>query len=429
MPSSLALSLYLSVLAHGRLGRLGASLRPARARSTSANAAVREGIYPEQTHSDGPLIWVHTAQSASLAPVAEMITSMADQRPELRFLITVADDTDPIIENLHLPAQTTIVPTPDDTRLACARFCNHWAPELAIWIGLDLRPSLICEAAGRNMPLFSIDGPRANNIPTVWRWLPGMRRALLVRFQRSLVGDQTSYSRRLRLGAPSWTLEEIGFLELGASALPCNENERADMTDQIGARPVWLAAGLSEAEEHDILTAHRTAMRRAHRLLLILVPQDPSRGPRIAQRASEMGLVPFVRSADDLIEDACAVYIADTEDEIGLWFRIAPVSFLGGSLAGQSEHNPYEAAALGSAVVHGPNVAQFRSAYSRLAAAGASTMVRSGGELAQAIEVLQAPDRVAEMNLAAWEVCSSGAEVANRITELAFAALDAKKAR
>jgi 3-deoxy-D-manno-octulosonic-acid transferase len=252
---------------------------------------------------------------------------------------------------------------------------------------------------------------------------------LLARFQRTLVGDQTSYTRRLRLGAPSWALEEVGFLELGATALPCNESERADMTDQIGARPVWLAAGLSEAEEHDILAAHRTAMRRAHRLLLILVPQDPSRGPRIAQRASELGLVPFIRSADDVIEDECAVYIADTEDEIGLWYRIAPVSFLGGSLAGQSTHNPYEAAALGSAVVHGPNVAQFRSAYSRLAAAGATTMVRSGAELAQAIEMLQAPDRVAEINLAAWEVCSSGADVANRITEIAFATLDAKEAR
>ncbi|MGH1331549.1 MAG: 3-deoxy-D-manno-octulosonic acid transferase [Paracoccaceae bacterium] len=429
MPKSLALSFYLSVLARGRLGRLGASLRPARAIAAPENAPAREGIYPPLAPADGPLIWVHTAQTASLAPVAEMITSMADQRPELRFLITVTDASDPCIAALDLPAQTTILPTPDDTRLACARFFTHWAPALAIWIGLDLRPSLIFEASARSIPLFSIDGPRANESAPVWRWQPGMRRALLARFQRSLVGDQTSYARRLRLGAPSWTLEEVGFLELGASALPCNENELADMIDQIGARPVWLAAGLGEAEEQDILNAHRTAMRRAHRLLLILVPQDPSRGPRIAQRAAEMGLVPFVRSADDLIEDECAVYIADTEDEIGLWYRIAPVSFLGGSFAGKSSHNPYEAAALGSAVVHGPNVAQFRSAYSRLATAGATTMVRSEAELAHAIEMLQAPDRVAEINLAAWEVCSSGAKAANRITELAFATLDAKRPR
>jgi 3-deoxy-D-manno-octulosonic-acid transferase len=70
-----------------------------------------------------------------------------------------------------------------------------------------------------------------------------------------------------------------------------------------------------------------------------------------------------------------AVHLADTFGELGLWYRVAPVTLMGGSFGPVQGHNPWEPAALGSAILHGPNVANFAADYGELNAARAALMV------------------------------------------------------
>jgi 3-deoxy-D-manno-octulosonic-acid transferase len=64
------------------------------------------------------------------------------------------------------------------------------------------------------------------------------------------------------------------------------------------------------------------------------------------------------------------IYIADTLGEIGLFYRAAPIVFMGGSFATIGGHNPIEAIKLGAATVHGPHVHNFAEIYSALDDAG-----------------------------------------------------------
>jgi 3-deoxy-D-manno-octulosonic-acid transferase len=111
--------------------------------------------------------------------------------------------------------------------------------------------------------------------------------------------------------------------------------------------------------------------------------------------------------------------------ELGLWYRIAPVTFAGSTLPGSGGGGrpPGEVTALGSALVHGPETQPHGPAYQRLARAGAARLVRDGAGLGQTIEALLAPDRAAAMAHAAWEVTTEGIEVANRLAELILAGL------
>ena len=386
--------------------------------------------YSEELLAKGaPVIWFHTANGSALGALGELSHAIADARPEVEMLITVSCPSDRNIDMSVFASNSRIVLTPQDKPSVVEQFLRVWQPVVAVWIGVDLRPNLIATAAREGVALFSIDGPRANPQSRLWRWAPRLRRHLLRLFARTLVGDHASFARRVRMGAHSWTLEEVGFLEEGAIALPYNESERADLAATLAARPIWLAAGVTPEEARDVLSAHRQALRRAHRLLLILVPAAPEQGAEIAKMATDVGLSVAMRGQDEEPDQACQVYIADTEGEMGLWYRLSPITFLGQSLQGGGlGRNPYEAAALGSAVIHGPNVAEHRGSYARLSAAGAAVLVRNTVELAQAIESLQAPDRVAEIAHAGWEVCSSGAEVSDRITQLIFERLDQAEA-
>jgi 3-deoxy-D-manno-octulosonic-acid transferase len=71
----------------------------------------------------------------------------------------------------------------------------------------------------------------------------------------------------------------------------------------------------------------------------------------------------------------------DTLGELGLVYRLAPIVFVGGSLASHGGQNPVEPIKLGAAVLHGPNVWNFAEIYAALDAAHGAEEVNDVGRL------------------------------------------------
>jgi 3-deoxy-D-manno-octulosonic-acid transferase len=82
-----------------------------------------------------------------------------------------------------------------------------------------------------------------------------------------------------------------------------------------------------------------------------------------------------LRSHGDLPKPGIDVFIADTLGELGLIYRLAPIVFMGGSLASRGGQNPIEAIRLGAAIVHGPHVWNFAEIYASLDAAHGAQLV------------------------------------------------------
>jgi len=213
-------------------------------------------------------------------------------------------------------------------------------------------------------------------------------------------------------------IEVTGPMQIGLNVPSCNEKERREMAALLGTRPVWLAADVPMAELDAVATAHRQASRRAHRLCLILVPANPADAVEMAAQLRRDGTTVTCRSESTDPDEATQIYLVENNAELGLWYRLAPITYLAGTLAGQGGRSPLEPAGLGSALLHGPLTAPHSADYERLASAGASRAVRSTVDLGNAVEVLLAPDKAAAMAHAAWDVTSSGAAVVNRIADL-----------
>jgi 3-deoxy-D-manno-octulosonic-acid transferase len=218
-------------------------------------------------------------------------------------------------------------------------------------------------------------------------------------------------------------------MEDGSSVLPCTEAERAALVRQFQTRPVWLAAGLPESEDAALIGAHRAALRLAHRLLLIIVPDPPERADALARQIEDAeGWTVARRSADEEPDEETEVFLADVPSEMGLWYRLAPITYLGGSLYGTgSRRDPFEAAALGSAILHGPQTGDWRAAMARLTEARATRPVSSPADLAEGLADLLSPDRAARLAQAAWAVTSAGAEVTDRVVLLVRELMEAAR--
>jgi len=222
-------------------------------------------------------------------------------------------------------------------------------------------------------------------------------------------------------------------LHFGHAAEACNVTQ-STLSTGIMELEALLGAPLAERTKRRVLMtplgediaarAHRAALRAAHRTLLIIAPRHPERGPAIAQTLRDEGWNVALRSAGQDIMTHTQIFVADTLGEMGLWYRLAPISFMGGSLAEIGGHNPFEPAALGSAILHGPHVSNFIDIYDRLTHAGAAELVKDTDQLSEALRRLQSPDEAARMAHAAWEVSSTGAEVTDWALDLILDTLD-----
>ena len=153
---------------------------------------------------------------------------------------------------------------------------------------------------------------------------------------------------------------------------------------------------------------------------MILVPQDPGRAAELAagMEAAE-GWSVALRSLEQEPDTEVSVYIPDSAAEFGLWYRLAPVTYLGGSLLGDGcARNPMEAAALGSAIIHGPKPGGYGPLFNRFGAERAARSITSAADLGEALSDLLAPDRTARLAQAAWSLASDGVEVTEEIIGL-----------
>jgi 3-deoxy-D-manno-octulosonic-acid transferase len=130
----------------------------------------------------------------------------------------------------------------------------------------------------------------------------------------------------------------------------------------------------------------------------------------------QAGLNTARRSTGQPISDSTAVYLADTLGETGLWFALAPLVFLGGSLVPIGGHNPYEPALSGAAILHGPQVFS-TPAFAGFDASGGAELVADAASLARClVRLLGDPAALQAMQTAAK---THGAAQSGDLTALA----------
>lgn len=357
----------------------------------------------------GRLVWLH-------APEAEQAGSLVELARHLR-----EEDGHPVLLTApaapDLPEGVIWQPPPGDFLDEARAFLDHWHPDAILFSGGELRPTLVTLAAERRLPMGMVEARKPALPEGREGWYPGLIRAALAPMQEVLALDEPSVRALRKAGAPNLVLS--GRMEQPSAVLPASEAERESLAEGMAARPVWLAVSVPQAEENAVIEAHRAALRLAHRLLLILVPEDPARIPHLVTRMEdEEGWRVAQRSLDEEPETETEVFLADAS-EMGLWYRLAPIAFLGGSLAGTGcLRNPMEAAALGASLIHGPRPGAYGTVFGRLGAARAARSVASGGDLSEALAELLSPDRAARLAQAAWGVASEGVEVTQRAHSL-----------
>jgi 3-deoxy-D-manno-octulosonic-acid transferase len=330
-----------------------------------ARVSERRGM-SRDVRPHGPLVWIHGASVGEVLAAAALIERL--RALNIRILLTSGTVTSAAIVAKRFPADIIHQYVPYDSPRYVARFLDHWRPSLALFIESDLWPNLIISSAARRLPMVLINGRMSHRSFPRWRRVAGTISALLGRFDVCLAQSKVDAERFAALG--SRNVITTGNLKLDVPAPPADHAKLERLMAVTRGRPIIVAASTHPGEEDILIDVHRTLAGFFPSLLSVIVPRHPDRGEAIARTIAAAGLHAALRSHEDLPTAASDIYVADTMGELGLFYRLAPIVFMGGSLIPHGGQNPIEAVKLGASIVHGPHVFNFTDVYEALDGAG-----------------------------------------------------------
>ena len=347
----------------------------------------RFGI-PSAARPDGALVWVHAASVGESLSMLSLIARLIQDRPALSLLVTTGTVTSAGLMAERLPAGVLHQYLPVDRIGWVRRFLDHWRPDLVLWVESEFWPNLVSEIGARAIPAVLVNARISPASFAGWRRGRGIIRRLLANFIFCLAQTGDDRDKLIALGAADVRMP--GNLKFAADALPVDDGALDAMRSAVGDRPRWLAASTHAGEEDVIADVHLRLRALYADLLTIIVPRHTGRAGDIAARLRQSGFTVALRSAAQAPD--AEFYIADTMGELGLFYRLAPVVFMGGSLVPHGGQNLLEAAKLGCAVIHGPHMVNFRAIAEEMGRAGATGIAADADGIAAEADALLADD-------------------------------------
>jgi 3-deoxy-D-manno-octulosonic-acid transferase len=347
----------------------------------------------------GPLIWIHAASVGEATAMLRLIERLLEMRPELEILVTTGTVASARLLEPRLPARACHQFVPVDLPGWVGRFLDHWRPDMALWVESELWPNLVLKTHARGIPMMLVNGRLSERSYRRWRHWPGLIGPVLGAFAQCLAQDAAQAERLRLLGARD--VAAVGDLKAAGNALPVDETQLWRLRREIGPRPRWLAASTHQGEEAIAAAVHARLALDHLGLLTIIAPRHPARADAIAAMLAAAGLCVARRSHGEPIAAETQIYLADTMGDLGLLYSVAGIAFIGGSLTPKGGHNPFEAARLDCAIVHGPDMSNCTGMAAALAAAGAAETVSGADELARAVSMLLCDRRLRAARCAA----------------------------
>ncbi|NNM72963.1 3-deoxy-D-manno-octulosonic acid transferase [Enterovirga aerilata] len=350
-----------------------------------ARLSERYGI-PGRERPGGEIVWAHGASIGETMALLPVVGALV--RRGVKVLVTSGTVTSAELLARRLPPGARHQFLPLDVPRYLRRFLAHWRPRLAIFAESEIWPNTVLELDRAGIPLALVNGRISARSFAGWLRAPRVARALFGRLTVCVAQSRADAERLAELGATIATIS--GNLKFDLPPPPADPAAVEHLAALSAGREIWMAASTHPGEEEAVFATHAAVAARRRNLLTILAPRHPERGSEIAGAARNAGLGAARRSLGSGPDEAADIYLVDTLGELGLFYRLAPLVFVGGTLAARGGQNPFEPARLGTAILHGPHTENFSEIFAALDQGGGAIGIEDAAGLGRAVATLLA---------------------------------------
>jgi len=349
------------------------------------NRSVERWVNKKVKRPTGHLVWLHVASVGEALSAFPLIDKILAEVPELNVLVTSTTKTSAKLIKEYNDNRVIHQMSPYDTFFVSKRFLDHWKPDLTCRVESEIWPRILLEIAKRDIPNYLFNARFSKK--TMERMKSDLisSKYLLSLFDQIHVPEKQTEQFLMGLGLNPNSVMVTGALKDSRGGLPVDSSLVKEFNQVIDKRNVWLAASTHRGEDEIVLKAHKKLGG-----VLIIVPRHTERSGEIASLCSSMGFTWQLRSEFPILQKDTDIFIADTMGEMGLWYSLVKIAFIGGSLVEKGGHNPVEAAQLGVVSLHGPHIDNSRAKYEKFKSEGVSYGISNAEEIVQCFSSLSA---------------------------------------
>lgn len=370
----------------------------------------------------GRVVWLHAASVGETNVALPLIKAIGDARPDVTFLLTTGTVTSADLAGRRLGARGIHQFVPLDSPRYARRFLEHWKPDLAVFTESEIWPNLILETSAKGTPIAIVNARISHRSFSRWRKNAGMARPLFSRMALVLAQNERFARWFSLLGARD--SRNTGNIKIDSPPPPVDAAELQRLRAATEGRRLYVAASTHPGEDEVFAAAHKQLAARHPGFLTIIVPRHPERAAAIVDMLTREGLKSLRRSAGGMPDASTDVFVVDTIGELGTFYKLAPIAFIGGSLIPHGGQNPIEAVRHGAAVLTGPHTHNFTDAHIALGRTKGVMVVNDARELADAVSrLVSEPETLAGMTRGAATALEGLAGALQRSTEALLALL------
>ena len=365
-----------------------------------------------------PVILVHSVSVGETIAATPLIKQLVSDYPNHHILVTTSTPTGSNTVKKTFGDSVLHCYLPIDLPGAVNRFLNDISPAICIIMETELWPNLVHQLQQRQIPTLLANGRMSAKSAAGYhaKAAPLMKEMLNNLSQVSAQFDSDG-QRFLELGLAIDKLEISGSIKFELTISDTLKAQQQQLRQTWApSRPVWVAGSTHPGEHEQILQTHRALLKKTPELLLIIVPRHPERFDEVAELCVQHDFK-TIRRSDAITPDATTqVVVGDSMGELLLFFGIADICYVGGSLIERGGHNPLEPAALGKPIVMGKSVYNFSDISQHLIDAGGLETVSNQQELTEFVDNLIAQPQLRQtMGDAAHEVVNANRGTLKRL--------------
>ncbi|WP_158588998.1 lipid IV(A) 3-deoxy-D-manno-octulosonic acid transferase [Alginatibacterium sediminis] len=297
-------------------------------------------------------IWVHAVSVGEVIGITPLIVELKQQQPELNILITTTTATGAEQVEKQLSALVEHRYAPLDfwpcvwLFFSRYQFKQYWIMETELW------PNCLAFAKRRRVKVVLVNARMSQRSEKRYQKLKFTRSMVFSNLDLVLAQTEADAQRFESLG--STLVSTTGSLKFDLSDPKAWQTQAVKLQPSLfGERSIWVIASSHEAEEPQVHQLLMKVLKTEPNALCIWVPRHPERFSAVAQTLEQNKIRYCRRSQQQQPSFDTQVYLADTMGEMMLWYSMAEVAFIGGSLCLVGGHNYLEAAAVACPCVAG----------------------------------------------------------------------------
>jgi 3-deoxy-D-manno-octulosonic-acid transferase len=374
-----------------------------------------------------PLIWLHAVSVGEVGVCLQLLRALEPSLPKFQFVVSTTTSTGMGELRRRLPPHIKAIYYPADFPGVVRRALDTFRPSAIILVEAELWPNLLWQAQDRDIPLFLVNARLSERSFKGYGRFAWVFRPIFSKF-RAVGCQQPSDAERLAaLGFQAGAVRTVGNMKFDAAQPDARPGlDVPGLLRRIGVNTnaKLLVAGSTHAGEEAVLAEMWPRLRRRFpELFLILVPRHFERAKEAAQELAARG-IPFVCRGDvtaekPFVPGRLECLLVNSTGELKFFYEQAALVFVGKSLTARGGQNPIEPAALGKAMVFGPNMQNFKAVAAAFLAEQAAVQVPDAAGLEQALGDLLADDRRrSEMGARALQVVRQNLGATARTVQL-----------